>query len=71
MGPDHLKEKHACQDAARLPESRGRHKRPYLTEENPFVKHKDVAGTSRERSIYGVDDYLENKYLCIGEIEQK
>ena len=36
----------------------------------PFGGIKE-SGSGREGSKYGLDDYLEIKYLCLGGIEQK
>jgi hypothetical protein len=43
---DHLKRKGACQDAVRLPESHGPPQTTLFDKENPFVKHKAVAGNT-------------------------
>lgn len=45
---DHLKGKGAGKDAVRLLESCGLPQTNYSNMENPFVKHKDVAGNTGE-----------------------
>jgi hypothetical protein len=54
---DHLKEKGEYQDPFRLSETAARHKRAWLTKENPFVNHQEVAGDTRHgsRSAVGSD----------------